>query len=77
MGYGRTAYNRIVCAAPAVAGLAYEKPQSGLAPLCAVFLRHIWGGGLGCALPYYPPQTSHTAGTLYAMRPKIGSKYME
>jgi hypothetical protein len=40
MEYGATAYNRIVCAAPAVAGLAYEKPQSGCA-LCAVFLRHI------------------------------------
>jgi hypothetical protein len=44
-------------------GSGYEKPQSGYA-LCAVFLCHVWGGGQCFALPYYPPQTSYTAGTL-------------
>jgi hypothetical protein len=33
MVYGGTSYNRIVCAAPPYGGLAYEKPQSGYAPL--------------------------------------------
>jgi hypothetical protein len=35
--------NRLVYASPPVGGSGYEKPQSGYA-LCAVFLRHIWGG---------------------------------
>jgi hypothetical protein len=30
MGYGATAHNRIVCAAPPYGGLAGEKPQSAL-----------------------------------------------
>jgi hypothetical protein len=47
-------------------GSGYEKPQSGNA-LCAVFLRHIWGGGHCYAMPYYPSQTSYTAGTLCAI----------
>jgi hypothetical protein len=64
--YARTSHNRTVYAAPAVAGLAYEKPQSAYG-LCVVFLRHIWGGGQCYALPYYPPQTSHTTGTLCAI----------
>jgi hypothetical protein len=50
-----TAFNRTVYAAPAVAGLAYEKPQSAYG-LCAVFLRHIWGGGQCCALPITRPK---------------------
>jgi hypothetical protein len=37
MVYGQTAYNRIVCAAPAVAGLAYEKPQSALCAFVRFF----------------------------------------
>jgi hypothetical protein len=37
----KTSSNRTVCAAPAVAGLASEKHQSGYA-LCGVFLRHIF-----------------------------------
>jgi hypothetical protein len=53
-----------VYATPAVAGLGYEKPQSGCA-LCAVLLRHIWGGGQCCALPYYPPKP-RKAGTVKA-----------
>jgi hypothetical protein len=58
--YGQTAHNRIVYASPPVGGSGYEKPQLGYA-LCAVFLRHIWGGGHCFAKPYYPPQTSYTA----------------
>jgi hypothetical protein len=73
MGYGTTAYNRIVCAAPPNGGLAYEKPQSAL---CA-FVRFFSG-------TFCPPlellrnsfiaavKTSHTTGTLYAICPKIG-----
>jgi hypothetical protein len=65
MEYGGTAYNRIVCAAPAVAGLAYEKPQSALRAVVRFF------SGTFC-----PPlellrnsfiaavKTSHTTGTL-------------
>jgi hypothetical protein len=41
MEYGGTAYNRTVYAAPAVAGLAYEKTQSACG-LCAFFLRPIF-----------------------------------
>jgi hypothetical protein len=75
MEYGTTAYNRIVCASGAKAPSAYEKPQSGLRP----FMRFFSG-------TFCPPlkllrnsfiaavKTSHTTGTLYAMRPKIGQK---
>jgi hypothetical protein len=63
MGYAQTAHNRAVCASPPVGGSGSKKPQSAFG-LCAVFLRHIWGGGQCFALPYYPPQTSHTVGTL-------------
>jgi hypothetical protein len=37
MGYGTTAYNRIVCVAPPNGGLSYEKPQSGLRPFVRFF----------------------------------------
>jgi hypothetical protein len=68
-----TAPNRTVCASPPVGGSGSEKLQSAYG-LCAVFLRHIWGGGQCYALPYYPPQTSHTAGTLCAIGAKIFCK---
>jgi hypothetical protein len=63
-----TAHNKSVYASPPVGGSGYEKPQSAYG-LCAVFFRHIWGRGQCFALPYYLPQTSYTAGTLYAMPP--------
>jgi len=46
------------------------KNRSRASALCAVFLRHIWGRGHCYAMPYYLPQTSYTAGTLYAIVPK-------
>jgi hypothetical protein len=62
-------------------GLAYENRSRGCAPLrertLVRFLRHIWGGGQCYALPYYPPQTSHTTGTLYAMGAKMNRKYID
>jgi hypothetical protein len=73
MGYAATAHNRIVCAAGAVAPLAYEKPQSGLRPFVRFF------SGTFC-----PPlellrsffigrkKTSHTTRTLCEMGGYIG-----
>jgi hypothetical protein len=69
----KTAHNRTVTASPLYGGSGYEKPQSGCA-LCAVFLRHIWGRGRCCAMPYHLPQTSVTAGTLCASLPKTNVK---
>jgi hypothetical protein len=68
MEYGKTAHNRIVCAAPAVAGLAYRKTQSGLRP----FVRFS-SGTFFCALKLLRgffigrKKTSHTTGTLCAV----------
>jgi hypothetical protein len=67
--YGTTAPNRTVYAAPAVAGLAYEKTQSGLRPLCVFSPAHFckpWNASrsfIGLA------KTSYTAGTLCAIPP--------
>jgi hypothetical protein len=78
MGYGATAHNRIVCAAGAVAPLAYEKPQSGLRPIERFF------SGTFCP-PRKPlrgffiaaVKTSHTTGTLCAIVPKIYVKIIK
>jgi hypothetical protein len=43
MGYGGTAYNRTVYASPPVGGSGYEKPQSGLRPLCGFSPPHFVG----------------------------------
>jgi hypothetical protein len=67
-----TAHNRTVYAAPAVAGLAYDKTQSGLRPLCVFSPAHF-------CKPWKPTvsfiglaKTSYTAGTLNAiLRRKI------
>ena len=58
MEYGGTAHNRTVYAAPAVAGLAYEKTQSGYA-LCAFFLRHIFASPGNLRFPLSGLQKRH------------------
>jgi hypothetical protein len=71
MVYAPTALNRTVYAAPPVGGLGYEKPQSALRAFVRFSLRHSLGRGRCYATPYYLPKPSYTAGTLYAIRPKL------
>jgi hypothetical protein len=51
----------------AYGGLAYEKLQSALRAFVQFFSGTFGAGVNAYALPYYPPQTSHTTGTLCAM----------
>jgi hypothetical protein len=46
MEYGQTAHNRTVYASPPVGGSGYEKPQSGLRPLCGFSPPHLGRGSM-------------------------------
>jgi hypothetical protein len=65
MVYATTSYNRTVYAAPAVAGLAYEKTQSACG-LCAFFLRHIFAVAGNLRFPLSQPQKRHIQPERYA-----------
>ncbi|GHU11166.1 hypothetical protein FACS1894151_10810 [Spirochaetia bacterium] len=65
MEYGYTAHNRIVYAAPAVAGLASIKPQSGCA-LCAVLFQHIFAVAGTLRVPLSQPQKRRIQPERYA-----------
>jgi hypothetical protein len=67
MEYAKTAHNRTVYAAPAVAGLAYEKTQSGLRPLCVFSPTHFCGCWKPTVSFIATAKTSYTAGTLCAI----------
>jgi hypothetical protein len=58
MEYAATSYNRTVYAAPAVAGLAYEKTQLAYG-LCAFFLRHIFASPGTLRVPLSGVQKRH------------------
>jgi hypothetical protein len=53
-------------------GSRVPKNRSRAIALYAVLLHPHLGRGSMLALPYYPPQTSYTAGTLSAICPKLG-----
>jgi hypothetical protein len=73
----KTAHNRAVYAAPAVAGLAYKKTQSACG-LCAFFLRHIFAVAGNLTVSFIATaKTSYTAGTLCVICPKILLKILK
>ena len=44
MKYAATSHNRTVYASPPKGGSGYEKPQSGLHPLCGFLSATVWAG---------------------------------
>jgi hypothetical protein len=67
----KTSPNRTVYASGAVAPSGYEKPQSGLRPLCVFSPPHFCGCGKPTVSFIATAKTSYTAGTLYEMAAKI------
>ena len=55
MKYARTAYNRTVTASPPYGGSGYEKPQSGLRPLCGFVSATVWAGVVATQRPITCP----------------------
>jgi hypothetical protein len=70
MEYGHTAHNRTVYASGAVAPSGYEKPQSGLRPLCGFSPPHFCGCWNAPHSFIATAKTSYTAGTLCEMGAK-------
>jgi hypothetical protein len=74
MEYGPTAHNRTVYASPPVGGSGYEKPQSGLRPLCGFSPPHFCGCWNASRSFIATAKTSYTAGTLCEMPPNFCKK---
>jgi len=58
-------------------GSGYEKTQSGLRPLCVFSTPHFLCAGITSQFLYRAQKTSHTAGTLCAILPKLVDKDIE
>jgi hypothetical protein len=68
VGAKKTAYNRIVYAAPAVAGLAFVRLGHSATLHSYGSLRHIFAAQNCYAIFYRAAKTSYTAGTLGKIR---------